>query len=435
MSSVKHRATRHPRHGKPVKLGAGSARTAIRIAGVVGLLLLGTQAVAASTSVRPRSSQHQADTAGPWRHGGGNYAYWYRKPHPSSSSPKPTKSSTKSTSAAPTSAAPTTAASISSAVSSTSASSTPPPTSTTSSTSPSPTSPPPTGGGTAGSSVHNCVVLPSGCGYPDASNTGVPASVVLKSVPSQVSSGPGWHWDSRGWVEVDGNNALFTGYSVNATVDVTADNVIISNNKITVGGDTFGVSLRHTVNAIVSHNSITGLAASGTGRLMNGVKDIYGDAVGTQVLGNNIARTATGVQMDGGLIADNYIHDLGLSGADHVNGTTSNGTNGQQLIIRHNTVLDPWDQTDAISLFQDFSAQTNRIIDNNLLSGGSYSLYGGQQDGGSPTSYIVITNNRFATNYYTTGGYFGTVAHYDPHGTGNIWTNNYLDTTGASITP
>jgi phage baseplate assembly protein gpV len=284
------------------------------------------------------------------------------------------------------------------------------------------------------SSLRNCIVSPSGCGYPDASNTGVPASMVLKAVPAQVSSGPGWHWDSRGWVEIDGNNALFTGYSVTASVDVSASNVIISNNKITVGGDDFGVALRHTKNAVVSHNTITGLAASGSGRLMNGVKDIYGDATGTQVLGNNIARTATGVQMDGGLIADNYIHDLGLTGADHVNGTTSNGTNGQQLIIRHNTVLDPWDQTDAISLFQDFSPQTNRIIDNNLLSGGSYSLYCGQKDGGSATSNIKITNNRFASNYYTNGGYFGTVAHYDPHGTGNTWTNNYLDNNGAQIT-
>ncbi|HET6210893.1 MAG TPA: hypothetical protein VFD94_10945, partial [Jatrophihabitans sp.] len=50
------------------------------------------------------------------------------------------------------------------------------------------------------SSLRNCIVSPSGCGYPDASNTGVPASMVLKAVPSQVSSGPGWHWDSRGWV-------------------------------------------------------------------------------------------------------------------------------------------------------------------------------------------------------------------------------------------
>jgi hypothetical protein len=284
--------------------------------------------------------------------------------------------------------------------------------------------------------LRNCVVAPSRCGYPDASNTGVPTSTVLKEVPGQLSSGSGWHWDSRGFVKITGDNTVFSGFSVDGTVDVgSADNVVVTGNRITAGGDTFGVALRHTKNAVVSQNTITGLAASGTGRLMNGIKDIYGDATGTQVTGNNIARTATGVQMDGGLIADNYIHDLGLTGADHVNGTTSNGTNGQQLIIRHNTVLDPWNQTDAISLFQDFSTQTNRIIDNNLLSGGSYSLYCGQKDGGSTTTNIKITNNRFATNYYANGGYFGTVAHYDTHGTGNTWTNNYLDTNGSMITP
>ncbi|HEX4728549.1 MAG TPA: hypothetical protein VH298_12175, partial [Jatrophihabitans sp.] len=99
--------------------------------------------------------------------------------------------------------------------------------------------------------LRNCVGSPSACGYPDASNTGVPASVALKAVPSQVSSGPGWHWDSRGFVKITGSNTVFSGYSVEATVDVSsASNVLISNNRITVGGDTFGVSLRHTRNVI-----------------------------------------------------------------------------------------------------------------------------------------------------------------------------------------
>ncbi|MDQ2838623.1 MAG: right-handed parallel beta-helix repeat-containing protein, partial [Actinomycetota bacterium] len=114
------------------------------------------------------------------------------------------------------------------------------------------------------SALRNCVSSPSACGYPDASNTGVPNSTVLRQVPGQVSSGPGWHWDSRGFVKITGDNTVFSGFSVDATVDVgSATNVVISNNKITIGGDTFGVSLRHTKNAIVSHNTITGLAASG----------------------------------------------------------------------------------------------------------------------------------------------------------------------------
>ncbi len=38
----------------------------------------------------------------------------------------------------------------------------------------------------------NCGPSPHRCGYPDATNTGVPKGMALRSVPGQVSSGPGW---------------------------------------------------------------------------------------------------------------------------------------------------------------------------------------------------------------------------------------------------
>src|SRR6185437_1421378 len=42
----------------------------------------------------------------------------------------------------------------------------------------------------------NCAAKPSTCGYPDATNTGVPSGTTLKQVPSQVSSGPGWSYNA-----------------------------------------------------------------------------------------------------------------------------------------------------------------------------------------------------------------------------------------------
>src|ERR1700729_2930008 len=71
----------------------------------------------------------------------------------------------------------------------------------------------------------NCAAAPSKCGYPDATNSGVPAGTALKAVPGQVSSGPGWHYDSRGWVEVTGAGANLTGLSIPYNVDITASNV------------------------------------------------------------------------------------------------------------------------------------------------------------------------------------------------------------------
>ena len=44
----------------------------------------------------------------------------------------------------------------------------------------------------------NCAATPSSCGYPGATNTGVPSGTALKSVPGQVSSGPGWYYNAAG---------------------------------------------------------------------------------------------------------------------------------------------------------------------------------------------------------------------------------------------
>ena len=285
----------------------------------------------------------------------------------------------------------------------------------------------------AASSVKGCAVKPSACGYPDATNTGVPAGTVLRSVPGQVSSGPGWHWDSRGWVSVDGNGAVLDGLNIPYNVDVTASNVTIKNSLMSVAGEGFGISLRHTSKVTIQDSEITG-PSTGSTRLMVGIKDIYGDSTGTQILRNDIARTSTGVQMESGLIQDNYIHDMGYKSGDHLNGITSNGSTAL-LTIRHNTVLNSFDQTDAISLFEDFGVQANRTIDNNLVAGGGYTIYGGANPGGAATSNIHITNNRFSRLYYPNGGSYGPVTAYAPGGAGNTWTGNIWDDTLTPVNP
>ena len=68
--------------------------------------------------------------------------------------------------------------------------------------------PPPNSSPSSAPSTPTCSSLPSLCGYPGEASTGVPGSVKLLAVPGQVSSGRGWHYDSRGWVEVTGNHAV-----------------------------------------------------------------------------------------------------------------------------------------------------------------------------------------------------------------------------------
>ena len=129
--------------------------------------------------------------------------------------------------------------------------------------------------------VVNCAVAPHECGYPDETNTGVATTVVLKRVPQEITQGPGWAWDPRGWLSVHADGAVLENVEVSGNVDVTASDVTVRNVRIIQGGETFGISLRRTRNAVIQDSEIRGLDA-GAGRLMVAVKDVYADSTGTR---------------------------------------------------------------------------------------------------------------------------------------------------------
>ncbi|HEY3904375.1 MAG TPA: hypothetical protein VGM14_10765 [Streptosporangiaceae bacterium] len=281
-----------------------------------------------------------------------------------------------------------------------------------------------------------CGTSPGSCGFPDASNTGVPSGTTLKTVGTgagQVSSGTGWTLTTGGWVAVTGAGATLSGLNIPYGVVITANNVTLNNDKIVAGGTAaIGVSLRHTSGDTIQNTTIAGVDA-GANRITAGIKDIYSDSTGLTVNHCDISLWETGVQVESGLIENNYIHDPGFIAGDHTNGVMSNGGT-TQLTITHNTIFNSRSQTDDIGLFQDFSAQANRTITNNLLAGAGYSIYGGNtKPSYGPTSNIVITGNVFATNYYPTGGANGPVAYYNTTGQGNQFKNNTWDTTGATV--
>jgi phage baseplate assembly protein gpV len=276
-----------------------------------------------------------------------------------------------------------------------------------------------------------CAAGPSSCAYPNAASTGVSGGASLLSVPGQVSKGPGWAYDPRGWVEVSGDGATLQGLSIPYNVDVTASNVTIKNVRITVTGDSFGVSLRHTHNVTVQNSTISG-GDAGRNRLMVGVKDIYGDSTGTRVVSSNFAYTSTAVQIASGLIQDNYIHDMGYINGDHINGITANGGT-TPLTIQHNSILVDHSQTDAIGLFEDFGVEANVLITGNLLAGGGYTVYGGQNPGGPAAYNIRVINNRFSAMYYSGGGYFGPATAFNSGGPGNVWSGNVWAGSGQSV--
>ena len=102
-------------------------------------------------------------------------------------------------------------------------------------------------------------------------------------------------------------------------------------------------------------------------------------------------------------------------------------------MIRHNTVFNNFDQTDAIGLFEDFGPQANRVIAGNLLAGGVYTLYAGANPGGAATRNIQVVDNRFARLYGARGGQFGPFTAFSRSGAGNQWSGNIWDNSGRAV--
>jgi hypothetical protein len=282
------------------------------------------------------------------------------------------------------------------------------------------------------SSGVNCQVGPSACGFPDASNTGVPAGTTLTNVPAQATSGAGWSYNtSSQTLNVSTNGTTLSGLNITGNLNITASNVTIKNDQVTASGN-YAVSLRHTANVTVENSTISGLNAT-TGRVSYAIDDIYGDSTGMVFQNNNIADWRIGINATTGQITGNYIHDPGFIAGDHTDGIYDQEGTGQ-LTISGNTVLNNIGQACAIMIESEAGVPVaNKTITGNLLAGGDYVIYAGGAQNDS--SNIVIQNNRFGQAYYATSGLYGPDAQFQPGGSGNSWSGNVWDSNGANLTP
>jgi hypothetical protein len=322
------------------------------------------------------------------------------------------------------------------------------------------------------SDATGCVANPGSCGYPDASNTGIQAGVALTQVPSQATSGPGWHY-SAGTVTVTGNvGSATTGLQLapgdemvvpDGVNNVTIDNVELSglsginDNGITIGTNTCqsdgcgpnNIAVENCyIHAVNDSNASVGGGVYITWQAKSiAVKncDIAGAAGAIYYNEENGAEVTTG----------NYIHDPGASSASqHLNGIGSDAgppNASSSWLIQDNTVLmtgpNGSQVTAPISLFPDFGPQVNvhATITGNLLDTGNYYLIDngyGDAYGSSGQSYIAITNNRLGDsgNNYGVFNYTWYIAPNLPGCeknvavacTGDVDSGNIWDATGKS---
>ena len=298
----------------------------------------------------------------------------------------------------------------------------------------------------------SCASAPSRCGYPDGTNTGVPAGVSLVKVPSQVSSGPGWEWsDVYGAVVTTAAGAVISGLDVAGGVQVMHPNVTVKNSRITAcggvdDGDAVGVRYRTDLgyfgsDATIVHNTINGSPSGCDHRARSGVRDVFGEAPNLTVTANDISGTGNGVTIEfSGVVSDNWIHDLGHLAGDHHSGLSTHG-GAVSVVYRHNTVLlygmpqpGGGGVSAALTIYADFGHAQNVTLQDNFVSGGAYTIFAGnsgnEYSASSPATNIKVLGNRLVCGQWD----YGPVAFYTP-ASGNEFSGNYCDQNLSAVTP
>lgn len=245
---------------------------------------------------------------------------------------------------------------------------------------------------------------PSG-DFPSAATTGVPAGVTLTPYTGPATI-------TKAGTVIDG--ALIT---VPLVIAAGADNVTIRNSKIRAEGYWLVLNDAGAKNLVIEDTELDGkgnangdAAVGGRNYTLNRV-NIHGTVDGLK-LGDNVT------------VRDTYIHDLVLTADSHNDGAQN--LDGQNITIEHNTIIVGDGATSAILLSTGSGAQRDILIDNNLLGGGAFTVYGGYEAGRddlSRVSNIRITNNHISTAVFPRGGAYGPFTSIDAPvvTSGNVW--------------
>ena len=251
-------------------------------------------------------------------------------------------------------------------------------------------------------------------GFPNASNTGVPAGTKLAAY-----TGP---------CTITANNTTIDAKSISCNLSIRASGVKISNSKITgtVATDENSSGYSFTI----SDSDVNAGQRENTG-----IGAVNFKAIRVDVQGGNRSihcyKSCT--------VQDSYVHGQfkDSSGKAHESGIRM----GQSAIIRHNTITcdAPDVPPDAgcsagLTGYGDFAPVQNNLIEGNMfLAGtGGYCVYGGSSQGkpySSQTNHIVFRDNvwEVGSDANRPSCYYGPITSFDPKVTGNVWENNKFD--------
>jgi len=283
-----------------------------------------------------------------------------------------------------------------------------------------------------------CFPQPSRCGYPDATNTGVPAGTSLRP------SGP---------LTVSDDGATLTGLRITGSVTVDADDVTIEDSRIVQpsgGSGSYAVILNKGADGFtIRRSEVLGAAGHGPG-LQSAVWNHYDNpgAAANRVYFHRCADCweGAGAFHDAYMVVDaaypgSHDEDIYICGAS--------------VNVDHSTLVNRHSQTATV--FGDAGCGGNRfVVTDSLLAGGGYVLYP-QANSDSQTGSMKVIGNRFARcatkevydrssggtscaqgpdpgGLFPHGGYYGIAAYYY-RGHGHVWRRNVWDDTGRPVCP
>jgi hypothetical protein len=262
----------------------------------------------------------------------------------------------------------------------------------------------------------NCIKVPSACGYPDATNTGVPAGTALKSESQNIS--------------VNKSGTTIKDVALDAEISVEANNTTIEDSEITVEGTQTcgkscggrGIWIKPGVTGTVIKNvTCHGAAATGVNVTQYCIMSNDSDTTIEHLHAYYCTECLAGA-MD---VSESFIDETGATIPEEHYEDIYYGGGAGPLIVNHNTMLNPNGQTAIVFASVDFGDQTTLTITNNLMAGGGYMIYGGTSgSGGKVVGPVTITGNRFSRKYYPEGGYYGVASYLENSVTtwsGNVW--------------
>jgi hypothetical protein len=294
-----------------------------------------------------------------------------------------------------------------------------------------------------GSSPHlqptGCFSQPSRCGYPDATNAGVPPSTELAPSPS---------------IAVRHDGTTLDGLRITGTVTVAADDVTIQNSLIAPksgGSGSYAVALDKGADRFTIRDSeIVGPAAEGGG-LEAAVWNQHGNP-GATAIRSYFHRCAVCWEGPGTFRDDYMVVDSGYPGSHDEDIYVCGG----RVDVDHSTLVNTHEQTATVFGDTEGCGPNDFTVTNSLLAGGGFVLYPqANSEGGAGTTHV--TGNRLArcvtapvfkpasggtvcrggpdaNGIFPNGGYFGVSAYYFG-GAGQVWAGNFWDDDLTAVCP